>query len=337
MAAPAVLPLQGKISYPAKIYSIAGGKQAPVTLLEKGQQYLSQGQYAKAEDCFRQSSVEHPADAVVHYYLANALVYLKKHSEAMSEYRNAFLLDPYGPVSGYCRKALTAYRQRAEESATASSEANISAAERIGLKTKDDGHRGKSVQCIRDQVEREKSRHHVYADSIAATIVRGGESRAQTIEKNTHDAINETLNSPLKLRPFENPLTAMENRRMQIEQMRRESEDAAKLERSQAAERSNTYKNWSQQHDSSLDEIASNLEELLSTKSLPGSAQLHPEGTGLFVRYYGGGTSAQDVHNSVAHFSSHGFVPDSKTDADGAQNIRSEHPNESTVRGAVIR
>ncbi|CAN5289874.1 hypothetical protein BH10CYA1_BH10CYA1_28210 [soil metagenome] len=329
--------------YPASSYS------APQTLMQKGQRHLALGQYAQAEESFRQSAIEHPHDPYVHYYLANVLVYLKKHPQAMEEYNLAFRLDPYGPVSGYCRKALVTYRMHGA-APTAEPEVNepISAAERLGIRIPDQNEHGSVVKVIRNQAEREKSRHRQYAESIAATMVRGGETRAQIIERNAHEVINDAINSPIRIRPFENPLVAMENRRLQIEQLRKEAEEAAKQERAVAAEKSDSYKRWSLEHEFSLDEIASNLEGQLLTKALPGSARLRPEGTGLFVRYYGRSKADVDVHNSVAHFTDHRTFE--KSDDEEARdeeesgkllrNLSSDRParvRESTVRGAVIK
>ncbi|RTL35332.1 MAG: tetratricopeptide repeat protein [Candidatus Melainabacteria bacterium] len=333
---------------PAALYP-AGSASAPMTLMQKGQRFMELGQYSQAEECFRQSAVEHPRDASVHYFLANALVYEKKHPQAMEEYNLAYRLDPYGPVSGYCRKALMTYRLHGAPPPCESEENEpISAAERLGITVpKESGH-GAVVRVIRSQVEREKSRHRQYAESIAATMVRGGETRAKIIERNAQDAINEALNSPMRMRPFENPFTAIENRKLQIEQMRKEAEEAAKHERDAAAEKSDSYKRWSLDHEFSLDEIASNLEAQLLMKSLPGSARLRPEGTGLFVRYYGRSNNDVDVHNSVAHFTDHrSFENDDAEDAreqedtgklvQKAHNQRPLQVREGTVRGALIK
>ena len=334
---------------PTAIYP-ASSQSAPMTLMQKGQRYLSLNQYAQAEECFRQSAIEHPRDPCVHYYLANVLVYEKKHPQAMEEYNLAFKLDPYGPISGYCRKALITYRMHGAPPTSAEPEVNepISAAERLGIRIPEENDRGSVVKVIRNQAEREKSRHRQYAESIAATMVRGGETRALIIERNAHEAINDAINSPVRVRPFENPLVAMENRRLQIEQMRKEAEEAAKQERAMAAEKSDSYKRWSLEHEFSLDEIAANLEGQLLTKALPGSAHLRPEGTGLFVRYYGRTGADVDVHNSVAHFTDHRAFQ--KSDEDEVRdedesgkllrNLSNDRPapiRESTVRGAVIK
>ncbi len=342
-------PLHATPVYPTASIFPSSSYAAPLTLMQKGQRYLSLGQYPQAEEAFRQSAVEHPRDPIVHYYLANVLVYLKKHPLAMEEYNLAFRLDPYGPISGYCRKALVTYRMHGAPPIAEPEESEpISAAERLGIRLPEENEHGSVVKVIRSQAEREKSRHRQYAESIAATMVRGGETRAQIIERNAHDAINEAINSPLRVRPFENPLVAMENRRLQIEQMRKEAEEAAKQERAVAAEKSDAYKRWSLEHEFSLDEIASNLEGQLLTKALPGSARLHAEGTGLFVRYYGRSKADVDVHNSVAHFTDHrafeksdeNEVRDEEESGKLLRNLSNDRPTEvreSTVRGAVIK
>lgn len=346
--APAV-PLHATPVYPpTAIYPASSAQTAPLTLMEKGQRYSASGQYAQAEDCFRQSAVEHPRDPYVHYYLANVLVYLKKHPQAMEEYNLAFRLDPYGPVSGYCRKALVTYRMHgAAPMAEPETNEPISAAERLGIRLPEENDRGSVVKVIRTQAEREKKRHRQFAESIAATMVRGGETRAQIIERNAHDAINDALNSPVRYRPFENPFMAIENRRLQIEQMRKEAEEAAKHERTVAAEKSDSYKKWSLEHEFSLDEIASNLEAQMLTKTLPGSARLRPEGTGLFVRYYGRTGADVEVHNSVAHFTDHrafektddSEVSDEEESGKLLRHLSNDRPAQvrSTVRGAVIK
>ncbi len=347
--APAV-PLHATPVYPPMaLYPASSNSSAPQTLMQRGQRYSASGQYAQAEECFRQSAVEHPRDPYVHYYLANVLVYLKKHPQAMEEYNLAFRLDPYGPVSGYCRKALVTYRMHgAAPIAESQTSEPISAAERLGIRLPDEVDHGSVVKVIRTQAEREKVRHRQFAESIAATMVRGGETRAQVIERNAHDAINETLNSPVRYRPFENPFMAIENRRLQIEQMRKEAEEAAKQERAVAAEKSDSYKRWSLEHEFSLDEIASNLEAQMLTKTLPGSARLRPEGTGLFVRYYGRSGADVEVHNSVAHFTDHrafespddSGVGDEEESGKLLRRLSNDRPTpvrESTVRGAVIK
>jgi len=345
------LVLQGSLSLALCSAACATSSPMPMTLMQKGQQHMALGHYAQAEECFRQSAVEHPQDPSVHYYLANVLVYAKKHPQAIEEYNQAFKLDPFGPLSGYCRKALLMYRLHmppqipAEE---ASVSEPISAAERMGLRMPETGDRASVVQLIRGQTEREKSRHRRLADSIAATIVRGGETRAQLIERNAHDFINETLNSPIRVRPFENPFSAIENRKLQIEQMRREAEEAAKMERAMASEKSDAYMRLSMEHEFALDETASNLEGQLLSKALPGSARLHPEGTGLFVRYYGRSIEGIDVHNSVAHFTDHRAfekadteeVRDEEESGKLLRKLSTDRPEtvrESTVRGAVLK
>lgn len=333
-----------------RLYQASTNYNAPMTLMQKGQAYLAAKQFARAEDCLQQASIEHPSDPFVHYYLANVLVYLKKHPQAVEEYKAAFRLDPYGPVSGYCRKALITYKLSTPSSRIENLENSepISAAERLGIKAPVQDERGSMVRMLRTQVEREKNRHRDYAESIAATMIRGGETRARVIERDAHDAINETLNSPIRIRPFETPFAALENRKLQIEQMRKEAEEAAKHEREAATAKSDSYKRWSMEHEFSLDETASNLEGQLLMKALPGSAKLRPEGTGLFVRYYGKSSGNVDVHNSVAHFTDRRTLQDADDEAaeeeGGAANPQqrssSDHPTqlqERTVRGAVIK
>jgi hypothetical protein len=313
---------------------------AQLTLLQQGLRYYAAKKIRDAEFCFRQSSVEHPEDALPHYYLANLLAISKRHAEAIREYQTCYERDPFGVASGYCRKALISYNAPLPEPEAAPKEATvISAAERLN-KTAPQAT-AKTAGAIRAQAEREISRSRVAAEQESSSISRDTEVRAQKIKQAAAADADAILYPPEgsylsrynQMHPGEAAQAA--------KQVRDNADENVKLERILAEGRASKYKDHFKAREKAVDEVAANLERELASKVVPGSARLREEGTGLFVRYYGSSADpVREVHESVARVVRHPVPLHSPTDTKNAANDDDDDslPEvQSTVRGAVIR
>ena len=314
-------------------------QSAPLTLLQQGLRYAAAKKLREAEFCFRQSCVEHPEDAIAHYYLANLLAYSKRHPEAIKEYQTCYERDPFGVASGYCRKALLSYNVPVPELETAQKESTvISAAERLGKAAPVSSSRADTP--IRVQAEREKSRNRMAADLESSAVLRATVAKEQKIKEAAAAEIDAVLYPPPgsylqrynQMHPEEASAAAR--------QMKANADENVKLERTLAEYKAAAYKQRSKEQEKALDEVASNLERQLASKVVPGSAQLREVGTGLFVRYYGRSSDpAPEVHNGVARVVRHAVALHSPASDDASNSDDADSPAEaeSTVRGAVMK
>jgi tetratricopeptide (TPR) repeat protein len=276
---------------------------------DEGIGHLNHGRFQTAEAYFLQAIRENPKDPMVHYYLATTLVYLHKHQDAIKQYQTCYRLDPYGQVSGYCRRALKTYGAQIPDSDTASSvkiiaaapaslpAANAKLAAAADLPAVDElpsdgriaGING-AINKIRAEAESEKYRMHVVNDRLSALEIKNGESVAASIQAQAKEDIDKVLNPPPLIvngRSMPNPLVwNPELQKEKIAQIQRNAEEAANLARNKAIEKAAVYKQRSQDHDQLLDDSAASLEVQLHTRNLPGTPRLSHAGTGLFVRNY---------------------------------------------------
>lgn len=234
---------------------------------EQAQLSLKKGSYKQAEIELRESISERPNVALSHYYLANTLVHLQRHDEAIDEFRRAYRLDPYGLTSGYCRQALDKYGQR------------MASAPKPGV---DDKAHSASVATIKMQAEREKQRHQNFADSLARSASVAGDFQVRKIRAYEKEEVDRIMNAPGSALPGSQALSAE-----RAASVRRNAEEMEVIAKDMTVKRSQQYAQWSQEKSALLDETVDNLQNQLSTKSLPGSAKLNEKGTDLFVRNYG--------------------------------------------------
>ena len=305
------------------------------THFQRGMDCLSSRNYPFAEAYLKLAVLEDPRNPIVHYHYANSLVYVKRSADAVQEYSQCYKLDPFGPASGYCRKALMTYGVQVPEPEDAEP---VSALERMGqkpnpVKSKEEAARP-AISTLHDQAEREKSRHRILASATTHNILSTGENNARLVHEKASQAIDKLLNEPVLAPPGMNKFQMAEYTRLQVEQVRKDAEEAAKLELARAAEKSEAYKNWSKQREDQVDETVSNLEHQLKIKTLAGSARLRQEGTGLFVRYYGADSGPiPDVHTGVAR------IVESQVPLHSVARSKTEDTPAatSTVRGAVLK
>lgn len=325
--------------------------------LDQGIIYFNARRYKDSALYLRQAVQQRQRDPITHYYLANVLSRLNQHSQAIAEYQYSYSLDPYGIVSGYCRKALTAYRapltdiSKTEAIASSRQERNSTSTYRdtgplnaLAVSSPKQRERLTSaVSAIRKQTESEKDRHKQLAENIAASAVNIGEAQARRVEEDARAEVNRILNPPAVLigsGQYHPLLYSPQYAAARAEEVKRNAEERAKMIRDIAAEKSRRYKKWSEERQIQLDETAKNLESQLTTTTLPGSARLSPVGTGLFVRYYGatlGRSPYPEAHQSVVRIlpSSPRLGEDSHTEEEFIETP-GQIPNRS-VRGSLIK
>ncbi len=271
--------------------------------------------YGFAEKYFEQAAKQNPSDAMSRYYLANCLVHLKRHKEAMKQYQMCYQLEPYGVVSGFCRRALLAYNVPLESPrlAVLPSASKRPAEQPPGENSK---QFDSALMMIRRQAEMEKSRNRDYADDLAKNVVESGKVKARRIKARAEDEIRYLYSggpyaddrgtvrgqmAPIwRLRPVDQQYV-----KDQADQIRKEAEDRAKVEEQLSEEKSKEYKSWSQNRQDTLDQVADNLESQLKGKTVEEGVKLNPVGTGLYVRNYvspKGRSKYADARPSVVRF-----------------------------------
>jgi hypothetical protein len=278
---------------------------------DNGQRYLAQaqgtfqkGNYKQAEIELRQSVAENPKIALAHYYLANTLVHLQRHDEAIDEFKRSYKLDPYGPTSGYCRKALITYGERspADESpiATDGELDAVSAIKHYSKSSKGQTDAGSArIAAIKSQAEREKQRHQEFADSLVKSANLAGEVEAREIRNRAKEEVDNIVNGSRSPIPYKQAMDAE-----RATAIRKNAEEMEVIVRDRAAKRSQQYSEWSKQTSELLDETVSNIQNQLNSKVLPGTPKLNEIGTDLFVRNYGQSSTSASARPAIVKVNS---------------------------------
>ncbi len=275
---------------------------------EEGVDHFNTGRWTHAARCFQQHILGAPRDPNGYYYLANCLVHLNQHEKAIEAFQVCYCLDPYGTLSGFCRKALKAYRAPVPDADDV--QAHQSQSSRGGS-VQTSSKADHTIANIRRQATEVKERHRVANGNMAESARKVGEQQASIIREETTVEAERALREPPTIQTRGGVITAPYNPELQkarAEEIRRSGEERAKWVQERAEEKSNEYKKAAQDKAQLLDEIASNLESQLKSKSnVRGSAQLNSVGTGLFVRYYGvpSKTPPVEVHQSVGRIVDH--------------------------------
>jgi tetratricopeptide (TPR) repeat protein len=257
-------------------------------------------QYKKAEMELRAAISEDSGNATAHYYLADTLVYLNRHDEAVEEFKRSYRLDPYGPVSGYCRKALLTYNVRIAEPEVEDEPIQATEAIKSYFYSNPKAPSKEQVAAIHDQAEREKLRHKQTGDSLAKAYNTTAERESQMIRSNARDEIDSIINGRLGTSPYPADRQMAATR---AESIQRDADEMARIAKKRADDKQDEYKLYSKQRSDLVDEAVSNLEKNLITKNLPGSPQLQHAGTDLFVRNYRPAKSQSlypDPHQAMA-------------------------------------
>ncbi|HEY9774381.1 MAG TPA: tetratricopeptide repeat protein [Planktothrix sp.] len=313
---------------------------------EEGLRDLGAGRYQIAAAYLKQATKEAPKDPALHYYLANALVYLNKHQEAITEYQRSYTIDPYGPVSGYCRRALKTYHATIPEGTTDGDEPPPALAQiqkAIAAEPQLSTGINATIGKIRSQAQDEKDRHRTIAASLSSTALKTGEANVKQIQEDANAEIERILNPvPIPGRSPYNPiLFNPELQKARAEEVRKNAEEAARIARETATEKANTFQRWSQYHDVILDSSADALERQLHERNLPGTPRLTEIGTGLYVRNYTQPSEPSpypEAHQGVARIKRVVYGPQ-EADRGNEQELKAREDTDqpgNTVRGTVL-
>lgn len=310
---------------------------AKMTLLEQGLQYSQAKRYTEAEACLRQSSIEHPEDPLPHYYLANIYVFQHRHRDAVREYQTSYILDPYSVVSGYCRKALVTYKAAVPEVGgdnKGDKEAGIiSAADKLNIGAKNSA-------LLRSQVEREKDRSRSSAEQAVNSVKSEMDAKTRRIKEAAAIEADSILHPPVGSYLHRYNQSHPEEAVAAANKLKADADENVKIEKAFADMKASGLRQSAKDQAKALDDVANNLQRQIGSKAQPGSAQLHEEGTGLFVRYYGRPPgAAPEVHSSFARLVRiqtplHSPEPREPEKTDNADD---QADSQRTVRGAVIK
>jgi len=307
------------IQPPAGGAQLAGSSQEAA--LGQGLKRMKSGDYSGAARVFRAAALDNPDDPFSRYYLANCLVHMKRHPEAIVEYRRSYEIDPFSAVSGFCRQALLAYNVAVPDITRPGQTYKV-------LDRKSDQHVEDAVSMIRRQVADDKNRNVEYANSRAESALKLGERKATMIledaEREVQDIMaNGTKEYDRRGNLFYHKLREVDQYvvKAKVEEIRRKAKAQAEEVRRDARERSLAHKAWSESRKDSLDGVADNLEkQLVSDKIRKTGVALNPIGTGLYVRNYVTDPKkpVPVVRQSVVRILDHGALPE--TDYNSGMN-----------------
>lgn len=272
----------------------------PEVFYAEGMKNFKAANYAYAENYFRNAAKLRPNDGMIRYYLATCLVYQHRHPEAIAQYRMSYKLDPYGLVSGFCRRALVAYNVPVDGTTDARKIVRKPrAVPKVDEKqlqkaiTASELQMEAAVVTIKRQAEEEKNRKKVFAKELADSAIKAGDSKAKSIKEDAEDQIRALMDAEyarqqagLRRGSLYSRYTDAELVRQQAESIRREAEAKAKLEQDVAQERSRKHQEWSENRQKDMDSVADNLQKQLQTTPAQRSVSINPVGTGLYVRNY---------------------------------------------------
>jgi tetratricopeptide (TPR) repeat protein len=301
---------------------------AMYTPLEEGMRQFHARRYSMALGPLERAVSKAPHNATSRYYLANCYVHLNRHEDAQREYDAAYRLDPFGPVSGYCRRALLGYGMAVPGDSELAALGKPVPARTVAKLPSDTishnapQHLNRAVDTIRRQADFEKGRHKQAADVFGNNVIRTGEGTARKILDDADAECKSIMDAPLVVAggyrndPFLNEQAKqleIQRRQALVAEIRKKAENDANRIRTEAQERSQSYKKYSQDRQDALDEVADSLESQLSTSRLKDRVKMRAEGTGLYVRNFGVVPSpSPEVHNSVARIRPHQYpqLPD---------------------------
>ena len=286
--------------------------------LDEGIRQFQARRYPMALGPLERAVHKAPHNAMCRYYLAGCYVHLSRHEDAQREYDASYRLDPFGPVSGYCRRALLGYGVSIPtDSELAGVKLPIASAVKLpsGSFQYNSTHSlNRAVDTIRRQADLEKGRHKQFSDTFASNAVRTGEGAARKILDDADSEIKNIMDAPLvvaggganyTLQQQAKELELQRRQQLTSEIRKRAENDAARI-RLEAQDRSTKFKQYSQDRQAALDEVADSLESQLSSSRLKDRVKMRAEGTGLYVRNFGIVPSpSPEVHQSVARIHPH--------------------------------
>lgn len=289
---------------------------------ELGLWYFNAQKFPEAVALLQRAAQNYPYSAHVHYGLANALVKTSAHDRAIQEYRMAYLLEPTGPTSTFCRQALAGYKsaipdntevnefqrqlgdtirsaqaQNTQAGATprATGCAPIFLGARGLVKTDEE----RAAEAIGRQLQQEKIRYGISANASSNTIDVVTSEKLKAVDADIQRKVAElyspqveiidelgrvrkTLNPFYNMWNFANPEINLKPREAQIRAAGEDQKDRILRE---AAAAKKGHQDWVKVKEDALDQTAANLTHQIGTTSKSG-VHLQARGTNLYVRQY---------------------------------------------------
>jgi tetratricopeptide (TPR) repeat protein len=272
--------------------SLPGAQAAGVTtLLDAGTRLYNQGNFKQAVVYFRQAANCAPDNAVVHFYLANALSWLGEKKQALKEYSLSTCLDPYGPASAYlpqpARAASAPLPNYVYSQLLASTLEQEKSADDVSV----DG----AMRRIRRQAAWEKAKQHMQAEDGANNIWRQNETETRRLEAHAQADIQRALTPPSTTLGHGTIFWDEAAAQREAAAIRQSVEDAKAMSVRFAQARADVYRANEIARQAQLDQTAANLKGQMEEPVIADGVRLLPEGTNLYVRNYADGSSLPDT------------------------------------------
>lgn len=312
-------------------FSIPGTVCFSADLSTDGLNDYNAGRYRQAVVKLAKACGAHPQNALIHYYLANALVKIAEHDSAAEEYRIAYILDPTGMVSQYCRDALRGYKKPlpcADE--VRAFRDTVGGALAIGQSNGGspssphavaDPKISKALSKIQREVNLEKTNVQNFGDYHARDIAKMRERQSRQVEISMRDQIDNLRSDPFIRRAYmNNPAAAEQYIKENEARIQTAAKDEIEYIKRETTARAERYKRVAEKRQNVLDEVAENLARQMSEKPKQGGVRLVASGTDLYVRHYApayGNYQNPDAHAAVARI--YGVAPA----AEPAEPVRS--------------
>lgn len=274
------------------------GSSAFATPGDEGIRQFHAKRYEMAVGHLERAASKNPNDPSIRYYIAGCYVHLNRHEEAARAYQTCYRLDPFGPLSGYCRRALIAYgRSIPVESEQAAMSKPFRQPEKIVNKLHQHNspkHLEQAVDVLRRQTTAEKNRQKSQGDTLASNLIDSSKGTARKILDDAEAEIRAILEAPLPAMAYSaNPYAAQQSKDIEMARrqelvatIRRKSEEDAARVVGDARDRSQKYKQFSADRQTALDEVADSLESQMTSSRLKDRVKMQAAGSGLYVRNF---------------------------------------------------
>ena len=151
------------------------------------------------------------------------------------------------------------------------------------------------------QLAREKAKQRLYYESLAKNATETGQRdvqriRAQSTEKNVPVYVpNDNAYRPFTGVPSRSPVYVSQDL------------EYAKMKEAMAKEKADALRKVANEKEAALQESMENMKSQMKESHVPGAAVARPEGSNLFVRYYGPSptTKPYEVHPAAARIVPH--------------------------------
>jgi len=287
-----------------------------------------------------------PANAMAHYYLANALVHMDEHEEAIVEYRMCLALDPNGAVSDYCKQALTSYHRNLPTTAEAKEMRDtVSGASRKNSFADAPAQMAyrapaaaspadRSLNIIRKQVQTEKKKDERLAETDASDALTTAQRQVESIRANAENRIRRLYAEPRTLRQ-QSPFAQMDLDAT-AQKIRDQAKEEEEMVLRQARAKADRCRQVGELRRTALDQVADDLENQLSDDGKYSGVRMVPEGTNLYVRSYASTPTVRplpDAHGAVARiYAQHSGDSAAESDSASADKLRTSTTSTTTTR-----